>query len=396
MVLLLACSAIGLKSAANSPVDVHAAPTLSKPSHRGPEIPLLVISKGRFSAYLLPESHIGFPAEFSPYFHSTVLRAARRSTTLIHEGADLDTWPESRHWGGSCIGGRPELSDLATKLVDRITVNHEHSQWADLHRSFRIADQSTAEMYFSVFIAARGGLINLIELEWLIQPGLERKLAMSPSTASKSIEQEYLGNFGVRERIKKHVPQLKSESIEAFEDLATSVCSLDTPTMSKILSDAIHYLDGTEERVRQRKPGAMFSYAASAFDLLRSQLMPAESSLQQSQRAVLDSDGRVDSAALAAAMPGLGRGPEVDRLWLGLRTERWASRIEEHARSERTGLFYSLGALHLIDYGHFDGLLTLLEGRGFRVGVMHSDGHVVLLRRRSLAHDRSQAPLRSR
>jgi hypothetical protein len=251
-------------------------------------------------------------------------------------------------------------------------------------------------MHFAAFISARGGLINLIELEWRIQPGLERKLAMSPSVASKSIEQEYLGKFGARERIKKHVPQLKSESIEAFEDLAASVCSLDSPTMRKSLSEAIHYLDGTEERVRHRKPGAMFNYAAFAFAVLRVQLMQAQTSSLESQRALLGPDGRVDSAALKTAMPGLGRGPELDRLWLGLRNERWANEIDEHAKSGRPGLIYSLGALHLVDYGHFDGLLTLLEGRGFSVGVMHSDGHVVLVDRRASAQTRSQTPLQSR
>jgi uncharacterized protein YbaP (TraB family) len=66
----------------------------------------------------------------------------------------------------------------------------------------------------------------------------------------------------------------------------------------------------------------------------------------------------------------LSRGPALDKLRFELRNARWAQRMDEHAQARRTGLMYVLGASHLLDFEHFDGLLTLLKRRGFRVEVV--------------------------
>jgi hypothetical protein len=135
--LAIACASVMLAR------ETLAQPQASQPkltananAQAGPIAPLLRITKGRFSAYLLPESHIDSPFEFGPHFHSVALPAARRSSTLIYEGLNGDTFPDAPQWGRTCLDDYPEVALLGPQLAARIVANHQHSQWADLRRAW--------------------------------------------------------------------------------------------------------------------------------------------------------------------------------------------------------------------------------------------------------------------
>lgn len=370
-----ACAASGLttRPAVSGP---------DQPSFPRATVQLLVVSKGSFSAYLLPESHIGFPPEFGPYFRSVVLGAARRSRVLVYEDSNGDTWPGSPYWGGACLSERAELAMLTPMLVERVVANRQYSQWSDLYRSLRETGGVTADDQFSAFIEARGALINWIELEWRIQALKERDVAMHRSKQPKVTAQEYSIRYSARERIRKQVPALKTESIETYDDLAWAVCSLDRTSAKEGLINVIRFFDETEQRVQGRTQGSNFEHAGFGFAALRAQLNAADRATLQALSPMLGPSGRIDSKAVAVRLPDFGRGAALDKLWLGRRNERWADRIDEHAKAGRRGLFYVLGSLHLVDYEHFDGLLTMLERRGFTLQVVQGDGRPAPLDRR--------------
>jgi len=151
--------------------------TANANAQAGPIAPLLRITKGRFSAYLLPESHIGSPFEFGPHFDLVVLPAARRSRTLVHEGLNLNTFPGTPYWGRTCLDDYPEIASLGMQLTNRIVANHRHSQWADLRRVWSDHGEAFAVENFTAFIGGRGLLLNFLELRSLIHPSVEAEFA---------------------------------------------------------------------------------------------------------------------------------------------------------------------------------------------------------------------------
>ncbi len=93
-----------------------------------PRVPLVVISRGRFSAHVLPQSHVGYAGEFGAGFHEQVLPAARRARTLVHEAANLDPWVDWQHWWRSCLDDRTELAGFNARLASRIVAHHWYSK----------------------------------------------------------------------------------------------------------------------------------------------------------------------------------------------------------------------------------------------------------------------------
>jgi hypothetical protein len=329
--------------------------------------PLLRLTKGRFSAYLLPESHIGSPLEFGPYFHSVVLPAARRSRTMIYEGMNGDTFPGSPFWGQTCLDRVPEAAALRAEFASRIAANHRHSQWADLRRAFSENSEAFANEQFTAFIQARGLMINFWELHSRIRALVERDAALRLSDQPKLTAREYFTEFGAHERIARAVPRLRLESIETVADHAWAICKLTPAQMREALTRAIELFDSTASNKRELLPGVRLQKAAQSFAALHAQLdgtnVAGHRPAGQSSRSVNGFESSLGDPRQHAS----GSGQVLDLLRLGLRNERWAQRIDEHAAANRHGLIYVLGSDHMVDFDHSASLLTLLRARGFRV-----------------------------
>lgn len=332
--------------------------------------PLLRLTKGRFTAHLLPESHIGSPLEFGPHFHSVVLPVARRSRTLVYEGMNGDTFPGSPYWGRTCLDRIQEASSLGAQLTSRIVANHRYSQWADLRRAFSETSDAFAVEQFTAFIQARGLMINFLELHSRIHALLERELAMAHSNQPKVTAQEYLPGYGAHERISKLVPQLELESIETIEDQAWALCKLTAEQQRDALASAIELFDATEGRSLRLRPGARLQKVEMSFAALRAQLREEAGSGHRSALTTSTPTTALASPVVDPRPTANDRGQVLDRLRLGLRNERWAERMDGHAAANRKGLMYVLGSDHLLDFDHSAGLLTLLRQRGFRVEVV--------------------------
>lgn len=374
-VFAAACGAIIVGTALHaafvtSPALNYSGPTAESAADRERAPPFLRITKDRFSAYLLPESHIGSPLEFGPRFHSVVIPAARRSSTLVYEGLNGDTFPGSPHWGRTCLDSLPEAGAIGAQLTSRIVANHRHSQWADLRRAFSEISDAFAVEQFTAFIQARGLMINFWELHSRIHALVEREVAVRQSVQPEVTQLEYSAEFGAHAQIAKMVPHLEVESIETLEDHAWALCQLTRAQQREALQDAIDQFDGLESRAAKLTPGARLQEVEMAFATLHAQLRLASVSGQGS--------------AASSSNPATGHRPDareptqhssssrntLDKLRFGLRNERWAQRIDEHALAGRPGLIYVLGSDHLLDFSHSASLLTLLKQRGFRVEVV--------------------------
>jgi hypothetical protein len=351
-----------------SPAQAHARWTADASTQAS--VPLLKISKPGFAAYLLPESHIGSPIEFGPHFASVVLPSARRSRVLVHEAASLDAFPGSRHWGRTCLDDQPGLVTIGPELVKRIAVHHRYSQWADLRRSFAERGDAFAEEQFATFIGARGLLLNFLELDSRIAALLERELAMAISVQPSVTSREFLVEHGASNRVARAAPRLRRESIETLDDEAWAICALPAALQREAVTYAIGSFDGIGHLTRALVPGARFEQVEAVFRLLGAQLRAA--GIEPSQAIAAGARGveQIKARTPVSHLPGLSRGRAMDMLKLGLRNQRWAEHIDEHARARRQGLFYVLGAAHLLDFEDFDGLLTLLRQRGFRIEIV--------------------------
>lgn len=331
---------------------------------------LFKISRPGFTAYVLPESHVGSPLEFGPHYHSAVLPAARRSRVIVHEGASLDAFPGSRHWGRTCLDDQPRLAALGPELVQRIAAHHRYSQWADLRRAFAERGDAFAEEQFTTFIGARGLLLNFLELDSRIGALLERELAMVTSTEPAVTSREFYTEHGASSRITRAVPRLRRESIETLDDEASAICALPAPLQHEAVAQAVQSFDGIRHAAHTHAPGTRFEQVEAVFRLLGAQLRQTGIEPSQAIAAGGAREQRPQARVPVHHLPGLSRGRALDMLKLGLRNQRWAERIDEHARARRQGLFYVLGAAHLLDFEDFDGLLTLLRQRGFRIEVV--------------------------
>ena len=334
--------------------------TANANAQAGPIAPLLRITKGRFSAYLLPESHIDSPFEFGPHFHSVVLPAARRSSTLIYEGLNGDTFPGAPQWGRTCLDDYPEVALLGPQLAARIVANHQHSQWADLRRTWSDHGEAFANENFTAFIRARGLMINFWELDSRIHPLVEREVAMRLSLEPEVTSREYFVEHSAHERIAKKVTRLKLESIETLDDHSWAVCQLSPAHKREALERAIEIFDTAASRTRNLKPGSRLQQVGAAFAALQEQLGTSGRGGTLPRASRPRPGSRIGSDWIHANLPGLSRGPALDKLRFELRNARWAQPMDEHAQARRTGLMYVLGASHLLDFEHFDGLLTLL------------------------------------
>jgi hypothetical protein len=359
--LAIACASVMLAR------ETLAQPQASRPkltananAQAGPIAPLLRITKGRFSAYLLPESHIDSPFEFGPHFHSVVLPAARRSSTLIYEGLNGDTFPGAPQWGRTCLDDYPEVALLGPQLAARIVANHQHSQWADLRRTWSDHGEAFANENFTAFIRARGLMINFWELDSRIHPLVEREVAMRLSLEPEVTSREYFVEHSAHERIAKKVTRLKLESIETLDDHSWAVCQLSPAHKREALERAIEIFDTAASRTRNLKPGSRLQQVGAAFAALQEQLGTSGRGGTLPRASRPRPGSRIGSDWIHANLPGLSRGPALDKLRFELRNARWAQPMDEHAQARRTGLMYVLGASHLLDFEHFDGLLTLL------------------------------------
>lgn len=351
-----------------SPAQAHARWTADASTQAS--APLFKISKPGFAAYLLPESHIGSPLEFGPHFASVVLPSARRSRVLVREAASLDAFPGSPHWGRTCLDDQPSLETIALELVKRIAVHHRYSQWADLHRAFAERGEAFAEEQFSTFIGARGLLLNFLELDSRIAALLERDLTMAISVDPAVTSREYYVEHGASSRIARAVPRLRRESIETLDDEAWAICALPAALQREAVTYAVESFDGIRQLTRPLVPGARFEQAEAMLRLLGAQLRFAGIEPSQAIAAGVGGAERLKVRTPVSHLPGLSRGRAMDMLKLDLRNQRWAERIDEHARVRRQGLFYVLGVAHLLDFEDFDGLLTLLRQRGFRIEIV--------------------------
>lgn len=360
----IACAAALLPSASCARPEA-GRPTLTVESRAqaGPTPPLLRIKKGRFSAYLLPESHVGSPLEAGPYFDQVVVPAARRSRTLVHERLDLGIYPGSPHWGRTCLDDHPEVAALGPQLTRRIVDHHRHSYWADLRRAWSEHGEAFAVENFTAFIGGRGLLLNFLELRSAIHPLVDSELAARQSDAPQVTAREHSAELSAHQRLANRAPWLRWEPIETVDDRAWAICQL-TPTQQReALRRAIELFDETASRTHSEAPGSILRDVELGFAALRAQLRLA------------GADGSQPGGAHAGARASLGAdwmkrssgGPALDKLRFELRNERWAQRIDAHAQARRTGLIYVVGSHHLLDFEHFDGLLTLLKRRGFQI-----------------------------
>ena len=369
--LAIACASVMLAR------ETLAQPQASRPkltananAQAGPIAPLLRITKGRFSAYLLPESHIGSPLESGPHFDLVVLPAARRSRTLVHEGLDLNTFPGTPYWGRTCLDDYPEIASLGMQLTNRIVANHRHSQWADLRRVWSDHGEAFAVENFTAFIGGRGLLLNFLELRSLIHPSVEAEFARKQSDAPTVTAREYSVEFSAHQRLVEKVPRLKLESIETLEDRAWAICRLNPTQQLQALRSAIEHFDAAVARTQTRAPGSVFREVELVFAALQTQLRLMNTTASHAEALRSGTTARLSSDWLKRTYPLASGGPALDKLRFELRNARWAQRMDEHAQARRTGLMYVLGASHLLDFEHFDGLLTLLKRRGFRVEVV--------------------------
>lgn len=329
--------------------------------------PLLKITKGPFSAYLLPESHIGSPLEFGPYFQSVVLPAARRSRTLVNESMDGDTFPGSPFWGKTCLDSLPEASALGSRLASRIVINHRYSQWADLRRAFSEVGEAYAVEQFGAFVRTRGLLINFMELDSRIHASLERDLAIQQSTDPNLTRREYSTAFGVSERLQQSEPHLTIESIEELDDYVWAVCRLTADQKLEAIERSIQHFDAVASASTVRKPGSRLREVEIKFAALHEQLRSTSFPGYRMAHARPSKPSSGDEPEPSS----FRRGEALDKLRFGLRNERWAQRIEGHAAAGRSGLIYVLGSDHLRDVDHSASLLTLLKQRGFQLEVVH-------------------------
>jgi hypothetical protein len=332
-----------------------------------PTPPLLKITKGSFSAYLLPESHVGSPLEFGPGFRSQVIPAARRSQTLVYEGMLLDTSPASPYWGQTCMDRNPKLVGLGSQLVSRIAAHHRHSQWADLRRSLGAGGEAFAREQFTAFLQARGLMINFWELVSRVSALLEREIALRTSPRPQLTRREYFIEYGVHAQISKRLPRLKLESIETIDDYAEAICSLGPEEHFAAVQAALEQFDAIAASTQGVQPGLRLRQVEIAFSALLMQLSMKGISGAASIPASNGVEARLTPAWVDLHLPGFSRGPTIDKMQLGIRNQQWAARIDSHAAAGRTGLMYVLGAAHLLDFESYDGLLTLLVQRGFRV-----------------------------
>ena len=352
----------GVHSAAGARDGAPASKTAQPPAP-----PLLRITKGSFSAYLLPESHVGSPLEFGPGFRSQVIPAARRSHTLVYEGMLLDTSPASPYWGQTCMDRHPDVVALGSQLVSRIAAHHRHSQWADLRRSLGVRGEAFAREQFETFLQARGLMINFWELLSRISPLLEREIALRTSPRPQLTRREYFIEYGVHAQLAKRLPRLKRESIETIDDYAEAICSLRPEEHLAAVQAALEQFDAIAASTQGMQPGLKFRLVEVAFSALLMQMsmkgIPGAASIPVSDGVA----ARLTPAWLDLHLPGFSRGPTIDKMQLGIRNQQWAARIDSHAAASRTGLMYVLGAAHLLDFESYDGLLTLLMQRGFHV-----------------------------
>ncbi len=248
--------------------------------------------------------------------------------------------------------------------------------------SFQDLPGASAEDQFSTFNGSRSRLVNYLELEMRVRPFLEQELATLSSTDPRVTVQEYFPGLGAVARIAQAVPRLRLESIETLDDFTWAVCSLEPQLAREMLTRTIEDFAAPKPIILGRTPGSLFRAIEVGFATLQAQLGLADSDSASALAPLFGAGGSVRSEAVQKLMPELSSGPASDTMLLGLRNIRWAERNDAHARASRAGLFYVLGAMHLVDYEHFDGLLTLLEKRGITVRAVRRDGPLQPLSRR--------------
>jgi hypothetical protein len=320
---------------------------------------------------VLPESHTGSRVELDRYFTTKTLPLARRSRTLISEAAQLDTNPGSPLWGRTCLDENPALSDLSREMALRIVRHNQYSQWADLRREFAVHhDHIRADEMFFAFINARGAMLNFWEIFWRIEPGLEKDMLLRASRAPKLVALQYRVDTGPRARIARAVPELTVESIETLSDFSSALCELSHIEQHQAVSAVISGMDRLEARLRARQ-AYRHDWAMSAlFSIMRRQLGACTAQDDCEISPGVNAAGKLRSMPIEQDPLQAGIDPALDKALLGMRNQRWAKRIDEHARARRQGLLYVLGVAHMLDFEHFDGLPTLLKQRGFHVEVV--------------------------
>ena len=331
---------------------------------------LLKIQKNDFVAHVLPESHKGTMTEDDDYFREIIIYHAADSKTIINESAHLNLSASSPLNGQFCIKNGDALALAGKELVRAISRHHKLSYWTELRDALSIAHGAEAEERFEIFLRDHPMTLNYWDYYFFILGRIEEevisKLLVTENNNPK-VQRDRLSPF---ERILKALPQPAIESIESQEDFAAALCDLDSKNQHLIFREALDAADGLSKTPQTTDDAERV--VAFYLQLMRTQLtgnpdqeskaLEAVARLTPSLRLVHD-----DSTYITRAT---SIGPATDKMILGARNAIWAQRIDDHARAGRQGLFYVLGAAHFVDHEHFDGLVTHLKRRGFRVDLV--------------------------
>lgn len=331
---------------------------------------LVRVSRGAFTAHILPESHLGTRIEQDAYFRTRVMPAARQATVMIHEFADLQALPGSPSWGQTCLELDRALMPMSQRLIKGLLTHHRFSQWSDLRRVFAENDPATVDQMFESFLRSRGMMLNFWDLFFNVYGGLEREIDRKQWALQTTTPDQPKQAPSPKRAITRSIPHLGNESIESLEDLSAAVCKLRPDEQALLLEDALQSIENIEQELGSLPSDHFEAQALVTFDLMRLQQGFGALRRPEALRPLLTPNLRVKSDSPESLRMGLSRNPATDQLLLRFRNIDWASKIEGHAAANRRGLIYVFGAAHLIDFDRFDGLLTLLKQRGFRIELV--------------------------
>lgn len=333
---------------------------------------LIKISKGDFTAHLLPALHIGFKIEFDANQKDVIHSVAEQSSTLISERAFFDFKPNSPYHGRTCLESNSGIDLLSRDLARRIVNNHPHSHWSSLYKVYREIDPNNADKRFEGFILARGAMINFWELYLFIYGSIQEEVESKlPINDPRRVPEDAFSRAPARMIASAH-PHLETESIESMSDLVDAVCRLDADEQVQAITDMLRAFDRAREDVHARQPHDAQQLIELMVTLMRVQMGWADPPTAQAigRHVRLTPEGRLQPGNGGLIDRMLSDGKALDKMMLGHRNTQWAERIEDDARRKRKGLFYVLGAAHFVDFEHFDGLPRLLKARGFEITVV--------------------------
>ncbi|MFZ4874980.1 TraB/GumN family protein [Janthinobacterium sp. Mn2066] len=325
---------------------------------------LLVAEKDGRLIFLLPESHIGTPAQQDSYFKQTIRPAFAASSALLLE--------------------RPSSPRLSPEY-DQCSCETESADEAEQDMEINAALRAHPDPVLERVMPIKGEIDQLgrfIRFDMLLQAWIGRGY-QQPASVDAQAEARQAATVHVLPAQSAQLIMAMPRPLHSVDDTATffqAYCALAPMQRRALIRSLLDDLALSQQQQSPPQPEPKPS--------LRSLYREIDSLYQASLadiRRTLDQEGHTDDAGLAAGVPHERHWTDeqlIRQRFLVLERNRvWMAQLPSVLNTERLP-FYAIGADHFADHSYGPGLITLLRRAGYHVALV--DGQPML--HKLLAH----------